>query len=430
MPVVIVVGIQWGDEGKGKVVDYLTKNADVVVRFQGGSNAGHTLVCGSTKIALRLIPSGILREQSRCLLAAGVVVDPEVLLEEFKKLSAAGIRITPERLGIASECQMILPYHIAIDQWRERALGNLKIGTTGRGIGPAYESAVTRSGIRLAHLTNALKAKEALGRSVENANRYLKEILQADVQFDVSEMWSSLQEIAAQILPFMTDVSTEVNEAIAQDKLVVFEGAQGSLLDVAHGTYPFVTSSSTIAGYACASAGFGPRHVSLVLGICKAYSTRVGSGPFPSEDHGELGEKLRKLGNEFGTVTGRARRCGWFDSIAVRRAIQLSGVDRLIITKLDVLSTFDTLKIGIGYKHQGRTIDGFPPLGLEEVEAQYEELPGWNCNISSARTLEDLPPPAVAFLRKIAETTNCEIGGFSVGPDREQTVIMDMPVVE
>lgn len=426
MPLVIVVGVQWGDEGKGKVVDYLTEKANLVVRFQGGNNAGHTVVVGGKKTALRLIPSGILRDSTRCLLASGVVVDPHSLLAEFEALKASGLEVTPKRLGIAAEVQLILPYHQAVDVERERNKGAGKIGTTGKGIGPAYEDSVSRAGIRMADLLDPQSLKSQVETAVAVKNSYLKNVLQSEIQFDSTEVYTKLLEAAELLKPYITDVGQEVATAIEKDSYVVFEGAQGSLLDISHGTYPYVTSSNTVAGYACASAGFGPKNVDLVIGICKAYCTRVGSGPFPSEDSGPAGEALRKIGAEFGTVTGRPRRCGWFDSVAVRRAIRLNGIDALVITKLDVLSEFETIKIGTGYKLDGKVIDTFPlaPRDLDRVEVSYLELPGWREPIGDVRSLEQLPENAKRLLREIEKIVDCEVGGFSVGPDRVQTIIL------
>lgn len=425
MSVAIVVGVQWGDEGKGKVVDYLTERAHLVVRFQGGSNAGHTLVVEGRKLALRLIPSGILRAGSRCLLASGVVIDPKVLIGELDSLKDFGVDVTPERLGIAAQAQLIMPYHQAVDQERERRLGDAKIGTTGRGIGPAYEDAVSRSGIRLIDLFSDETLRSLLERNIAEKNLYLKAVLHSDIQFNVEEVFATLQQIRQRLEPFVTDVSLEVARAIEKNDLVVFEGAQGTLLDVSHGTYPFVTSSSTVAGYACASAGFGPRAVDIVLGISKAYATRVGSGPFPSEDLGEAGDRLRQRGNEFGTVTGRPRRCGWFDAVAVRHACRLSGIDTLMVTKLDVLSGFATVKIASRYVLDGKEIESLPTGRgeLERVKVDYEEHPGWDEDLTGIRSLADLPKNARAFLNRIVEISRCELAGFSVGPGREQTVM-------
>ncbi len=427
MPVVIVVGIQWGDEGKGKVVDYLTERASLVVRFQGGNNAGHTVVVDGKKTALRLIPSGILRPGTRCLLAAGVVVDPEAFLVETDSLHELKVNVTPERLGIAGEVQLILPYHREIDKAREEFLKAAKIGTTGKGIGPAYEDTVSRLGIRLVDLFDEKALRGIVDRNIALKNRYLRGVLESETEFAAPMLYDMLNACAKRLQPFMTDVSIEVNEAIKQNRFMVFEGAQGSLLDINHGTYPYVTSSNTVAGFACASAGFSPKHVDSIVGICKAYSTRVGSGPFPTEDTGDIGEILRSKGNEFGTVTGRPRRCGWFDVVAVRKAVRLNGVDSLILTKLDVLSGLQTIKLGTAYKVGSRTMSDLSLLGreFENVQPIYEELPGWKEDLSSVRRLQDLPNAAKAVMKRIEELVGCKIGGFSVGPERDQTVVTD-----
>lgn len=427
MPVVIVVGVQWGDEGKGKVVDYLTEDADLVVRFQGGDNAGHTVVVEGKKTALRLIPSGILRPTSRCLLASGVVVNPRSLLDEFASLSEAGIEVTPERFGIAGEVQLIMPYHREVDRAREESRVSGKIGTTGKGIGPAYEDAVSRSGIRLIDLFNPKRLESLVRTNCAAKAKYLQQVLGVAPEFEADSMLQSLKEMGEVLKPYLANVSLEVWKAEREGKFVVFEGAQGCLLDINHGTYPFVTSSSTVSGFACASAGIGPRSISKVIGICKAYCTRVGSGPFPTEDSGADGETLRRVGVEFGTVTGRPRRCGWFDSVAVRKAIRLNGIESIVLTKLDVLSGFDTVKIATQYTADGRVIDELPACA-DEVEGfvpVYEELPGWTEDIGKVRRFEDLPLTAQKFIRRIEVLTECSIGGFSVGPGREQTIVLD-----
>lgn len=428
MPVAVVVGVQWGDEGKGKVVDYLTERAHLVVRFQGGNNAGHTVIVDGKKTALRIIPSGILRESSRCLLASGVVLDPEVLLQELRSLDETGIKVTPERLGIAGEIALILPYHRAIDKEREteREVSNSQIGTTGKGIGPAYEDSVSRNGIRVADLADPVRLKELVERNVAAKNKYLKGVLDSETQFDAEEVYAELMTFQPHIVPFITNVSAELARAKLSDQYVMFEGAQGSLLDIHHGTYPYVTSSSTIAGFACASAGFSPRHIDCIFGICKAYATRVGEGPFPTEDHGDQGSKMREVGKEFGTVTGRPRRCGWFDVVAVKKAIRLNGIDSLILTKLDVLSGFKKIKVGIHYLLDGRPIDDLPisRADYSKVEVFYEELDGWDEDITGVRSYEELPETTKAFMSRINELTEVEIGGFSVGPDRSQTIVV------
>lgn len=427
MSSVVVVGIQWGDEGKGKVVDYLTEDAHLVVRFQGGNNAGHTIIIEGKKTALRIIPSGILRPNTRCLLASGVVLDLAVLLEEIKSLSDAGIVVTPERLGIAGEAPLILPYHVGIDQAREslRETKGTKIGTTGKGIGPTYEDAVSRNGIRVSDLCQPEVLKEKLENIVPLKNKYLKEVLGSKEQYSFQEIYDTLIEQSKTILPYLTNVSSELIRARTEGHFIMFEGAQGSLLDIHHGTYPYVTSSSTVAGFACVSAGIGPKHIDYVLGICKAYATRVGEGPFPTEDHGEDGERLRLIGKEFGTVTGRPRRCGWFDAVAVRKAVRINGVDSIIITKMDVLTGFSKIKIGLHYLLDGSPIDDLP-LTIEDcqrVEVFYEEMDGWTEDLGGIRKFSDLPVNAQKLINRLSEITETEVGGFSIGPEREQTII-------
>ena len=428
MPFLIAVGVQWGDEGKGKVVDYLSERANLVVRFQGGNNAGHTVIVDGQKTALRLIPSGILRPSTRCLLASGVVLDPHALLEEFEGLRAVDIEVTPERFGIAQEATLIMPYHKLIDVERERlregsATG--AIGTTGKGIGPAYEDAVSRAAIRLVDLFNETHLKHLVERNVEAKNKYLKEVLGSSEQVDAKKVLADLRSIADKLEPYSSNVSLEIAAAAKRNDYVMFEGAQGSLLDINHGTYPYVTSSNTLAGYACVSGGFGPKLIDLTLGICKAYSTRVGSGPFPTEAIDDAGNRMREVGREFGTVTGRPRRCGWFDSMIVRRAIRLNGIDQLVLTKLDVLSGFEKIKVCTGYTLDGKPIEDLPPCfdRVKLVQPVYEELPGWEEDLGAARSVSQLPKNAQNYLRRVEELVDCPIGGFSIGPEREQTII-------
>lgn len=430
MPFVIVVGVQWGDEGKGKVVDYLTERANLVVRFQGGNNAGHTVIIDGQKIAFKLIPSGIMRSATRCLLASGVVIEPTALLAEMDGLREIGVEISPERLGLAGEATLILPYHKAIDAERENALAKNKIGTTGKGIGPAYEDSVSRYAIRLADLFDKDHLHALVERNVDNKNRYLSEVLGSSTKIDPAQLYNELCEIAEKLGPYVTNVSAEVAEAHSRNDYVVFEGAQGCLLDINHGTFPFVTSSHTLSSFACVSAGFGPKLCDLVLGICKAYATRVGSGPFPTEDEGADGDELRAVGKEFGTVTGRPRRCGWFDAIVARRAVRLNGIDTLVLTKLDVLTGFPKIKIATSYSLDGNIIDDLPVLAqdCERVEPIYEELPGWQEDLSKVRSFSDLPVAAQNLIRRIESLVGCEVGGFSVGPDRKQTIIMNEQV--
>ena len=424
MPLVVVVGSQWGDEGKGKVVDFLTEKAALVVRFQGGNNAGHTVIVDGKKTALRLIPSGMLRPNTRCLLAAGVVLDPWGLKSEIEVLRASGIDVNPKRLGLAAEAALVLPYHRAIDQAREELKADAKIGTTGKGIGPCYEDIASRAAIRLGDLADARRLKEVLGKNVEYKNQYLKKVLGKEtIEFET--LYNELLEVSEFLLPYLADVSLEVNKAQKNKEFVLFEGAQGTLLDVGHGTFPFVTSSHTVSGYAAVSAGIGPQKIDYVLGIAKAYCTRVGSGPFPSEDQGEEGDRLREIGKEFGTVTGRPRRCGWFDAVAMRKAIRLNGIDRLIITKLDVLNTFDRLRIVTSYSLDGKVLNEMPSStqDLQRVKPVFEEFPGWKQDLVGVSNMEDLPKNCVDYLKRLSQIVDCPLGGFSVGPERSETVV-------
>ena len=425
MPVLVCLGVQWGDEGKGKLVDYLTETASLVVRFQGGSNAGHTLVVDGKKTALRLTPSGILRPTSRCLLAAGVVIDPEVLKAEFESLQAAGVEVSPNRIGIAAEAHLVLPYHQAIDEERENFLGDAKIGTTKKGIGPAYEDVVSRFGIRFSDLRNLDKLRDLVRRNVEMKNKTLKAVFNSDQQFSEETIFNMLVKYGKFFIPYLTDVSCEIADAREKKQVVIFEGAQGSLLDIYHGTYPNVTSSSTLAGFACVSAGFAPNHIDFVLGVCKAYATRVGSGPFPTEDLTSVGDQLREVGKEYGTVTKRPRRCGHFDAVAAARTARLNGINGLFITKLDVLTGQKTVKLGVAYQVGGQKLRHFPTSceELSEVQVVYEELPGWEEDLGHVKTLSELPANAAKFLTRISEVTKTPIVGFSVGPDREQTIV-------
>ena len=425
MPASLILGIQWGDEGKGKIIDFLTESTPFVVRFHGGNNAGHTVIVDGKKTALKLIPSGILRDEPRCLLAAGVVIDPWALLEEMDVLERSGIRVTPKRLGIAGEAHLVLPYHRAVDIERERELGDGKIGTTGRGIGPAYEDKVSRCGVRMADLLDLPSLTERVTRNVASKNLYLQHVLGSTQNFSAEQIMSSLKEVATKLAPYITDVSYEVNVGLKAKQRVLLEGAQGSMLDISFGTYPFVTSSSALAGYASASVGFGPQSIRSIVGICKAYCTRVGGGPFPTEDHGADGSKLREIGGEFGTVTGRPRRCGWFDVVAAKKAMRINGVDRVFITKLDVLSGFKTLRVCVGYEIDGKKSDRFPILVSEAEKAKpvYQEFEGWTEDITGVTAMNQLPKAAQNLLGFIEQQLEVPMIGFSVGPDRKQTIM-------
>jgi adenylosuccinate synthase len=421
---VVVIGTQWGDEGKGKVVDWLTDHAHGVVRFQGGHNAGHTLIIGGKKTILRLIPSGIMRPEVTCYIGNGVVLSPEALLKEIDELESAGLQVA-SRLRISEACPLILPYHVALDQAREAKRGAAKIGTTGRGIGPAYEDKVARRAIRVQDLFNPEKFAERLCEVLEYHNFVLTQYLgAAEVSFQ--SVFDTTMVLAERIKPMVADVPRLLHEVNAQGKNLLFEGAQGSLLDVDHGTYPFVTSSNCLAGAASAGAGVGPARLHYVLGITKAYTTRVGSGPFPTELHDEVGKRIAEVGKEFGSVTGRPRRCGWFDAAALRRSVQLNGVSGLCITKLDVLDGFETLRLGVGYQVKGQALD-LLPFGAENVEGcepVYEEFPGWSETTVGVTQYEQLPANARKYLERLAEVCGASIDMISTGPDRDQTIVL------
>ncbi len=424
---VVVIGSQWGDEGKGKVVDWLTDHAQGVVRFQGGHNAGHTLVIGGRKTVLRLIPSGILRENVACYIGNGVVVSPEALLNEIGELEAAGVDVQ-SRLRISEACPLILPYHVALDQARETAKGAGKIGTTGRGIGPAYEDKVARRAIRLQDLLHRERFAAKLGEVLDYHNFVLKNYFHAPM-VDFQGTLEATLALAARIKPMVADVPSMLYEAQKAGKNLLFEGAQGTLLDVDHGTYPYVTSSNCVAGAACAGAGIGPHLLHYVLGITKAYTTRVGSGPFPTELDDEIGKHLAERGNEFGSVTGRARRCGWFDAAALRRSIQINGISGLCVTKLDVLDGVETLQLGIGYRLDGERHD-LLPFGAEALagcEPIYEEIPGWSQSTVGLTRYGELPQAAQRYLQRIEEICEVPVDMISTGPDREQTIVRRHP---
>ena len=425
---VVVIGTQWGDEGKGKIVDWLTDHAQGVVRFQGGHNAGHTLVIGGRKTVLHLIPSGILRDNVDCFIGNGVVVSPEALVAEMDELEAAGVRGVVARLCISEACPLILPYHAALDAAREAAKGDRKIGTTGRGIGPAYEDKAARRAIRLQDLLKPERFAEKLREVLELHNFVLTNFYKqpkVDFQKTVDEALA----IAPRLVPLVMDVPRALYHANRQGKNLLFEGAQGSLLDIDHGTYPYVTSSNCVAGAAAAGAGVGPQHLHYVLGITKAYTTRVGGGPFPTELSDNVGEHLRQKGQEFGATTGRPRRTGWFDAAALKRSIQLNGVSGLCITKLDVLDGVEAVKICIGYQLEG----GFSeilPVGAEELERctpVYEEMPGWQESTVGVREHAKLPAAARAYLARIESLCGVPIDLISTGPDREETIVLRHP---
>ena len=428
---VVVIGTQWGDEGKGKIVDWLTDHAQGVVRFQGGHNAGHTLVIGGRQTVLHLIPSGILRPDVACYIGNGVVISPHALLDEVDMLENAGVDVRG-RLRISEACPLILPCHIALDNARETAKGLEKIGTTGRGIGPAYEDKVARRAVRLQDLFHRDRFAAKLGEMLDYHNFVLKNYFQAPV-VDFQQTMDDTLALADRIKPMMADVPQLLFEANRAGHNLLFEGAQGTLLDIDHGTYPFVTSSNCIAGAATTGSGVGPQMLHYVLGITKAYSTRVGSGPFPTELDNDVGRHLAKRGNEFGATTGRPRRCGWFDAAALKRSIQINGVSGLCVTKLDVMDGVETLRLGVSYRLSGREgneIRSILPVGADELaccEPIYEEMPGWAESTVGIKDFEKLPFPAQAYLKRVEEVCEVPIDMISTGPDRQETIVLRHP---
>jgi adenylosuccinate synthase len=424
---VVVIGTQWGDEGKGKIVDWLTDRAQGVVRFQGGHNAGHTLVIAGKKTVLHLIPSGILRGSVQCYIGNGVVLSPQALVQEMDELEAAGVEVAG-RLRLSEACPLILPYHGALDLAREAARGEQKIGTTGRGIGPAYEDKVARRAIRLQDLFKPVRFADKLQELLDFHNFVLVNFYKQP-KIDFKKTLDETLALAPRLLPLVADVPRALYDANRAGRNLLFEGAQGSLLDIDHGTYPYVTSSNCVAGAAAAGAGIGPMHLHYVLGITKAYSTRVGSGPFPTELSDDVGERLRQRGQEFGATTGRPRRTGWFDAAALKRSIQLNGVSGLCITKLDVLDGAEVLKICTGYEVDGRLSD-ILPVGAEELERcvpVYDEVAGWQESTVGVKTYEGLPKAARKYLRRIEELCAVPADIISTGPDREETIVMRHP---
>jgi adenylosuccinate synthase len=423
---VAVVGAQWGDEGKGKVVDWLSERADVVVRFQGGHNAGHTLVINGVTYKLSLLPSGVVRGKLS-IIGNGVVVDPWALLSEIERIQAQGITITPDVLKIAENACLILPVHGHLDRAREEASGSSKIGTTGRGIGPAYEDRVGRRAIRVCDLADDRILEEKIEKLLKHHNALLAGLGAAPM--DGGEMLKQLKDVAPKILPYADVVWQRLDEIRHTRKRVLFEGAQGAMLDVDHGTYPFVTSSNTISGNAGTGSGVGPGQVGYVLGICKAYTTRVGAGPFPTELDNEIGNLIGDRGHEFGTVTGRRRRCGWFDAVLVRQAVKVGGIDGIALTKLDVLDGFDELKICTGYKYKGQVIHHLPAgqAAQAEVEPIYESIEGWKDSTRGARSWVDLPATAIKYVRRIEELIEAPVSLLSTSPERDDTILVTDP---
>ena len=424
---VVVIGTQWGDEGKGKIVDWLTDHAEGVVRFQGGHNAGHTLVIGGKKTVLHLVPSGILRESVSCYIGNGVVLSPAALVKEMDELIGAGVRIEG-RLHLSEACPLVLPYHAALDIAREAKRGGEKIGTTGRGIGPAYEDKVARRAIRLQDLLVPARFESKLAELLDYHNFVLTQYLGAKA-VDLAATRDEALALASRLAPLVTDVPRALYEANKAGRNLLFEGAQGTLLDIDHGTYPFVTSSNCVAGAAAAGAGVGPQTLHYVLGITKAYTTRVGSGPFPTELENDTGEMLRARGNEFGATTGRPRRCGWFDAAAMKRSIQINGVSGLCVTKLDVMDGMDEVQVCVGYKFDGKMCD-LLPVGAEDTarcEPVYETLPGWKGSTVGVKEYGALPAEARRYLERIEAILGVPIDMISTGPDRDETIVRRHP---
>ncbi|HIJ77755.1 MAG: adenylosuccinate synthase [Desulfobulbaceae bacterium] len=426
---VVIVGTQWGDEGKGKIVDLLTEHADYVVRFQGGNNAGHTLVVEGKKYVFHLIPSGILYENKKCFIGNGVVLDPGVLLEEMAELSAQGLPVNPNRLMISQDAHLIMPYHRMLDSCSEAALkSGKKIGTTGRGIGPCYGDKVLRKGIKAGDILDPDLFKDKLKENIEEKNFLFTKKFGADpISFD--EIYGQFQAYAEQLAPYIDNVSVALDLGRRAGKHILFEGAQGTQLDIDHGTYPFVTSSNTIAGNACNGSGFGPSHIDCVIGILKAYTTRVGEGPFPTELFDNVGDELQKKGGEFGATTGRKRRCGWLDGVVAKDAVRLNGINGLAITKLDVLSGQPKLKLATSYDAAGKSLSALPSniRTYDKMQPVYEELAGWQEEIEQIKNIDDLPAKARDYVKRIEDFTETPAYIVSVGPGREQTMLLKNP---
>jgi len=424
---IVIVGTQWGDEGKGKIVDLLAANADSVVRFQGGNNAGHTMVVGGEQFISHLVPSGIL-QQKTCYIGNGLVVDPEVLIHEIDYLEDHGIPAGPAQLKISEKAHVIMPYHKRIDHAREAKKGDKKIGTTGRGIGPCYEDKSTRRGIRFVELMDSELFADTVRSVLEEKNFYLENFLSAE-GLDADTIIEQYKAYADRLRPYVTNISIEIFEAIKSGKQILFEGAQGTHLDIDHGTYPYVTSSNTVSGNACCGSGVGPKEISGVIGIVKAYTTRVGRGPFPSELFDEIGDCIQQKGAEFGATTGRKRRCGWLDTVLLKNSVRLNGLTGLAITKLDILGELETLKICTGYDCKGKMLHDFPASlkVLGECQPVYETLPGWQEDISGIRDYDALPANTKSYLKRIEELTETKVQIVSVGPGREETMVLENP---
>ena len=424
---VVVVGSQWGDEGKGKIVDWLSEQADIVVRFQGGHNAGHTLVIDGTTYKLSLLPSGVVRQGKLSVIGNGVVIDPHALIEEIDRLKDQGIDVTPESLCIAENATLILPLHQELDAMRESASALTRVGTTRRGIGPAYEDKVGRRAVRVMDLAEPL----ALGRKIERLLAHHNALRRGMgvPAVDAEALRGQLEKVAPRVLPYMDSVWSLLDRKRREGKRILFEGAQGALLDIDHGTYPFVTSSNTVAAQAATGSGLGPAAINYVLGICKAYTTRVGEGPFPTEQKNEIGRLIGERGREFGTVTGRPRRCGWFDAVLVRQTVRTSGINGLALTKLDILDGLTELKVCVAYRLDGREIDYLPASerAQTEVEPVYETFEGWQAKTAGARSWAQLPAQAIKYVRHLEELVSCPVALLSTSPEREDTILMHNP---
>ena len=424
---VVVVGSQWGDEGKGKIVDWLSERADIVVRFQGGHNAGHTLVIDGVSYKLSLLPSGVVRPGKLSVIGNGVVLDPHALIDEIGKLAAQGVEVTPANLKVAENVPLILSLHRELDAARENSSAGTRLGTTRRGIGPAYEDKVGRRAIRLMDLADGASLPGKVERLLAHHNALRRGLGQAEIP--AQSIVDELMSVAPKVLPFAATTWAVLDEARRAGRRILFEGAQGGLLDIDHGTYPYVTSSNTVAGQAGIGAGMGPRGIDYVLGITKAYTTRVGEGPFPTEDKGEDGERLGRVGKEFGTVTGRKRRCGWFDATLVRQMIRVNSIDGIALTKLDVLDGFDTIKIAIGYELDGKRIDHFPAAegAQARVVPVYEEIEGWRDSTQGARRWSELPAQATKYVRHLEELIGAPVALLSTSPERDDTILVHDP---
>jgi adenylosuccinate synthase len=425
--VVVVIGAQWGDEGKGKVVDLLAERFDVVARYQGGHNAGHSVKVGERSYALHLIPSGIIHPGKTCVLGNGMVIDPIAFFAEADRLSSQGLQVTPERVKVSARAHLILPYHRALDHTSEERLGNERVGTTLRGIGPAYEDKAGRRGIRVADAMNPDTLRARIERNIEDANLIIRQY--RGTTLDARQVFDEIAPLAERLEPFITDTTAYLNGALREGRSVLVEGAQATLLDVDHGTYPFVTSSSTTSGGACAGLGLAPQKISGVLGIVRTYTTRVGEGPFPTEmleGEAEIGQMIRERGHEYGVSTGRPRRCGWFDAFATRYAAEINGFDTVALTKLDILDALDEIKVCTGYVRAGKPCESFPATSqeLREVEPVYETLPGWKSSTEGVTDLDELPAAARDYVNFISERIGVAVGLVSTGPERGQTILV------